>query len=136
MAVSTRRAVGGVLDRPRSHRRSRTGRLRRPGADGWDPSATGPEQHLQQRYGGEARVVQAMAQRDPSLAAPLVSGLPHLRAAAVYAVRYEMATPLADVLERRVRGLMLSRDATPERSEERRVGKGSGSKRIYRVSPP
>jgi glycerol-3-phosphate dehydrogenase len=114
MAVDTMRAVAGVLDLPRSQRRSRTGRLRLLGADGWDPSATGPEQHLQQRYGGEARVVQAMAQRDPSLAAPLVSGLPHLRAEAVYAVRYEMATTLADVLERRVRGLMLSRDATSD----------------------
>ena len=29
-------------------------------------------------------------------------------------MRYEMATTLADVLERRVRGLMLSRDATAD----------------------
>ena len=58
--------------------------------------------------------VRAMADRDPALAEPLVDGLPHLRAEAVYAVRYEMATTLADVLERRVRGLMLSRDATAD----------------------
>ena len=114
MAADTMAAVAKVLDLPRSQRRSRTSRLRLLGAEGYDRGATGAGQHLQQRYGGEARVVQAMADRDPSLAEPLVAGLPHLRAEAVYAVRYEMATTLADVLERRVRGLLLSRDATAD----------------------
>ena len=62
--------------------------------------------------GGEARVLQAMVERDPSLGEPLVAGLPHSRAEALYAVRYEMAATLADVLERRIRGLMLRREAT------------------------
>ena len=114
MAADTMAAVAKVLDLPRSQRRSRTGRLRLLGAVGYDADATGAAQHLQQRYGSEARVVQAMADRDQALAEPLVAGLPHLRAEALYAVRYEMATTLADVLERRVRGLMLSRDATAD----------------------
>ena len=114
MATDAMGAVAKVLELPRSQRRSQTSKLALLGAEGYDADATGVAQHLHQRYGGEARVVQAMAERDPSLAEPLVAGLPHLRAEAVYAVRYEMATTLADVLERRVRGLMLSRDATAD----------------------
>jgi len=117
MAADTMAAVAGVLDLPRSQRRSRTARLRLLGADGHDPHATGTAQHLHQRHGGEARVVQAMVERDPSLGEPLIEGLPHLRAEALYAVRYEMAATLDDVLERRVRGLMLRRDATAEAAE-------------------
>jgi glycerol-3-phosphate dehydrogenase len=114
MAADAVDAVAGVLDLPRSQRRSRTKRLALLGAAGYDPDARGADQHLHQRYGGEARVVQAMVERDPALGAPLVAGLPHVRAEALYAVQYEMATTLADVLERRVRGLMLSRDATAD----------------------
>jgi len=112
MAADTMTAVADVLDLPRSQRRSRTSKLRLLGADGYDAGATGTARHLHQRYGGEARVLQAMVERDPALGAPLVEGLPHLRAEALYAVRYEMASTLADVLERRIRGLMLRRDAT------------------------
>jgi len=118
MAADTLAAVAGVLDLPRSQRRSRTARLRLLGADGHDPGATGTARHLHQRHGGEARVVQAMVDRDPSLGEQLVAGLPHLRAEALYAVRYEMAATLDDVLERRIRGLMLRRDATAAAAEE------------------
>jgi len=114
MAADTMAVVAQQLDLPRSQRRSRTARLRLLGADGYDPGARDGAQHLHQRYGGEARVIQTMVERDPSLGEPLVAGLPHLRAEAVYAARYEMAATLDDVLERRIRGLMLSRDATAD----------------------
>ncbi len=39
-------------------------------------------------------------------------GLPYLRAEAVYAVRHEMATTLADVLTRRTRAHLFDRAAT------------------------
>ena len=54
----------------------------------------------------------AMIERDPELAAPLVAGLPYLRAEAVYAARYEMARTVDDVLTRRTRARLLARDAS------------------------
>jgi len=56
--------------------------------------------------------VQAMIDADPALGEPLVPGLPYHRAEALYAVRYEMATTLDDVLSRRTRARLLDRDAT------------------------
>jgi glycerol-3-phosphate dehydrogenase len=50
----------------------------------------------------DERVLAAMVQRDPSLGAPLIAGLPYLRVAAVHAARAEMARTLDDVLTRRV----------------------------------
>jgi glycerol-3-phosphate dehydrogenase len=41
-----------------------------------------------------------------------VPGLPYRKAEALYAVRYEMATTLDDVLARRTRARLLARDAT------------------------
>jgi glycerol-3-phosphate dehydrogenase len=102
----------------RINRRSRTKQLALRGAEGYaeamrmTSSALSPEQirHLADRYGGEARALVAMAERDPSLARPLVAGLPYLRAEAVYAARYEMATTVDDVLSRRTRARLLGRD--------------------------
>ena len=54
----------------------------------------------------------AIAESDPDLARPLVDGLPHLRAEAIFAVRYEMATTLDDVLSRRTRARLKLRDAS------------------------
>ncbi len=68
--------------------------------------------HLRQRYGGEAVAVAGLAAGDPGLMAPLVPGLPYLCAEAVYAVRYEMARTLEDVLSRRTRALLLDAEAT------------------------
>ncbi|HEX2038283.1 MAG TPA: glycerol-3-phosphate dehydrogenase/oxidase [Acidimicrobiales bacterium] len=73
--------------------------------------------HLVDRFGGEARAVLAMLEADPELAAPLVPGLPYLRAEAVYSARYEMAHTLTDVLARRTRALLLARDAAAEAAE-------------------
>jgi glycerol-3-phosphate dehydrogenase len=102
----------------RINRRSRTKSLLLRGADGYPEamrltsSALSPEQvrHLADRYGGEARALVAMAEREPGLAEPLVRGLPYLRAEALYAARYEMATTVDDVLSRRTRARLLARD--------------------------
>jgi len=104
----------------RVHRRSRTRHLPLRGAEGYEEArhltskAITPEQvrHLADRYGGEARALVAMVEHDPSLAEPLVPGLPYLRAEAVWAARYEMATTLDDVLSRRTRARLLARDAS------------------------
>jgi glycerol-3-phosphate dehydrogenase len=103
-------------------RRSPTKKLRLRGASGYaelmaDGAGarmgidTATLRHLAERYGGEARTVIAMIQRDPSLGQALVPTLPYLRAEAVYAARYEMAHTLDDILSRRTRALLLGRDA-------------------------
>ncbi|MGH9114591.1 MAG: glycerol-3-phosphate dehydrogenase/oxidase [Acidimicrobiales bacterium] len=63
--------------------------------------------HLHGRHGSEATQVKALCRDDPSLAEPLLPGLPYLKAEAVYAVRSEMALTLDDVLSRRTRAAML-----------------------------
>ncbi|TML37916.1 MAG: glycerol-3-phosphate dehydrogenase/oxidase [Actinobacteria bacterium] len=109
----------------RGRRRSPTRHLRLVGAEGTaalgEPGAAerlgaDPEalNHLVRRYGGEARALLAMVERDPTLGLPLVPGLPYLAAEAVYGARYEMARTLEDVLSRRTRALLLDRDAAAE----------------------
>lgn len=66
--------------------------------------------HLAGRYGTEARTVIAIMEADPELAQPMLPGLPYLRAEAVYAVRYEMAWTLDDVMARRTRALFLDQE--------------------------
>ena len=56
-----------------------------------------------------ARGLLAMIDRDPSLAEPLVPGLPYLKAEAVYSARYEMARSVDDILARRTRARLLAR---------------------------
>jgi len=100
--------------------RSTTKKLALRGAAGYDTlgdaSRSYPEvplglvEHLGSRYGGEARVVMAAIQADPSLLEPLVPGLPYVRAEALFAVRHEMATTVDDVLSRRTRSRLLGRD--------------------------
>ena len=68
--------------------------------------------HLAGRYGGHALAVAAMVRERPELGERLVPGLPYLKAEAVYAVRYEMALTLEDVLSRRTRALLLDVAAT------------------------
>ncbi len=116
MAEDTMDAVVGLRgdDLPRSARRCHTRKMRLLGADAYDEAATGTAGHLQRRYGGETRVLDAMIDADPTLAEPLVEGLSYLRAEARYAVRYEMAVDLDDVLTRRTRARLLARDASAE----------------------
>jgi glycerol-3-phosphate dehydrogenase len=99
----------------RGARRSRTAKLALCGAAGWD---TVGDEHLAGRYGGDARMVQALAAADPSLAEPLVVGLPYLRAEAVYAARHEMARSVDDVLSRRTRARLLARDASAAAADD------------------
>jgi glycerol-3-phosphate dehydrogenase len=91
--------------------RSRTRKLRLRGAEGWAEAAE-VDRHLAERYGGETGVLTAMVAAEPSLGEPLVPGLPYIRAEAVYAVRYEMATTLDDVLSRRTRARLRDGVAT------------------------
>ena len=91
----------------------RTKNLRLMGAAGSAPD----DEHLARRYSSEAAAILTLADSDPDLGAPLVSGLPYRRAEAVYAVRNEMATTLDDVLTRRTRARLLNRDATAAAAE-------------------
>jgi glycerol-3-phosphate dehydrogenase len=101
--------VSGLAEAPRRAKRCRTRRLRLLGGDG---AAAGTSAHLADRYGSEARVLQALVDADPSLGEPLVPGLPYLRAEAVYAARHEMARTVDDVLARRTRARLQARDAS------------------------
>jgi glycerol-3-phosphate dehydrogenase len=93
--------------------RSRTRKLRLLGADGFAEAEPGTvEAHLGDRYGSLASMIDRIAADDADLGAPLVPGLPYLRAEATYAARHEMATTLTDVLTRRTRAHLLDRGAT------------------------
>ncbi len=70
------------------------------------------DDHLVSRFGSHASAIRAMVAGDASLGAPLIEGLPYLRAEAVYAARHELVVTLDDVLSRRVRGLLYDRSAT------------------------
>lgn len=96
-------------------KRSTTKKLRLRGAAGYDELAASTDTRtrtLADRYGGEAHVLLAMVEHDPSLGEPLVAGTDYIRAEALYAARYEMARTLTDVLARRTRALLQARDAS------------------------
>jgi glycerol-3-phosphate dehydrogenase len=122
MAQDTVDAALGVLGGPRRRCVTKSLRLRgaperRPAEPGSaDPaaadSATTAAAHLAGRYGTETPEVLAVADGHPELLEPLVPGLPYLGAEAVYAVRAEMATSLADVLDRRTRASLRDARAT------------------------
>jgi len=116
-------ALLGPTGMPNVHGRSRTKKLRLRGADGYDELVKGAARirasvdaatidHLANRFGGDTHTLLAMIDRDPSLAEPLVPGLPYLKAEARYAARYEMARTLDDILTRRTRARLLARDAS------------------------
>ncbi len=95
--------------RPRGSEPVRTdAAARRDGFREADPGS--PAAHLVGSYGTEATFLEQLIRADPSLAEPLVPGLPYLRAEAVYAARHEMAVTLDDVLSRRTRARLLARD--------------------------
>lgn len=118
MAEDTVDTVVGRLDdavRGRIHPRARTTRLPLRGAVGYrqvrDAGAgaagrsglgTTAVEHLADRFGGEARTLFAMVETDPGLGERLSPDHPYLRVEVVYAVRYEMACTVDDVLTRRV----------------------------------
>ncbi|HEV8116149.1 MAG TPA: glycerol-3-phosphate dehydrogenase C-terminal domain-containing protein, partial [Acidimicrobiales bacterium] len=115
MAEDTVDAVVERLDGlPRSARRCRTARLKVRGAQAVAPGAAGIARHLADRFGSEARVIEALIDEDPALGEPLVAGLPYVRAEVVYAARHEMAVTVDDVLARRTRARLQARDASAE----------------------
>lgn len=68
--------------------------------------------HLWHRFGSDTdRLLESIAS-DPSLAEPLVPGLPYTRAEVDYAVRAEMALTVDDVLSRRTRALLFDREGS------------------------
>lgn len=73
--------------------------------------------HLFLRYGTDATVIEKSIADDPDLGTPLVAGLPYLKAEIQYAVHYEMAVTLEDVLSRRTRALLFDRRAAAEAAE-------------------
>ena len=103
---------------PDGARHSGTKKIRLRGADGFETvgsvaSGYGVDrtvaEHLANRFGGEARAVMALIKADPSLAEPLVAGLPYVKAEAIFAVRHEMARSVDDVLSRRTRARLYGR---------------------------
>ncbi|MEI2653498.1 MAG: glycerol-3-phosphate dehydrogenase/oxidase [Microthrixaceae bacterium] len=103
---------------PHGAKRSVTKKLRLRGADGYQSVTAAARgygvtsavaDHLANRFGGEARAVMAMIKDDPTLAEPLVPGLPYVRAEAIFVVRHEMARSVDDVLSRRTRARLYGR---------------------------
>ncbi|HET9050079.1 MAG TPA: glycerol-3-phosphate dehydrogenase/oxidase [Candidatus Dormibacteraeota bacterium] len=82
------------------------------------PALAESAQHLARRHGTDAPAVARLALSRPLLAEPLVTGLPYLRAEAVWAVREEMAMTVGDVLDRRTRARLLDRAATAAAAPE------------------
>jgi len=77
---------------------------------------------LADRYGHDAERVLAVAAERVELAAPILDGFPDLLAEAVYAVRFEQARSLSDVLKRRTRlGLLAGRELCAAGAVEPRV---------------
>jgi len=116
-----------VLDADRVTRlrqRSKTKHLKIHGANGYEelmasadslsPLGGDEVRRLANRYGSDATTVLAIAESDPSMAELLVPGLPYLRAEAIFAVRYEMATTVDDILSRRTRARLEVRDASAD----------------------
>jgi glycerol-3-phosphate dehydrogenase len=59
-------------------------------------------------YGSDASAVDAIMQADPELAKPMHPALPYTGAEVLWAVRFEMARTVEDVLARRTRALFLN----------------------------
>jgi glycerol-3-phosphate dehydrogenase len=125
MAEDAVDALAGPLGRRLAP--SRTRRLALRGAEG-GTSGSGRARdlgvsdatvaHLRRRYGTETDAVLGLAARRPELAEPLVAGLPYLKAEAIFAVDYEMAADLGDLLDRRTRARLLDAGATNEAANE------------------
>lgn len=93
-------------------KKCRTKNLKLHGAVGFkEPRRSGTtEAHLLHRYGSDATIVESLMASDPRLSELLVPGLPYVKAEAVFAVVYEMASTLDDVLSRRTRALLFDRN--------------------------
>ena len=90
---------------------SRTKSLPLHGAGRTGRSKDPVQSHLVSRHGDEVDALHRLMTTDPTLAEPLVPGLPYLKCEAVHAVTNEMAVSLDDVLTRRTRARLLDRRA-------------------------
>jgi glycerol-3-phosphate dehydrogenase len=73
--------------------------------------------HLYLRYGTNTALIENLIAKNPDLGTPIVAGLPYLKAEIVYAVHYEMALTIDDVLSRRTRALLFDRRAAAQAAE-------------------
>jgi glycerol-3-phosphate dehydrogenase len=112
--------VDTALEQLRKHTVSTTNRVKRCSTKRLSlhgATSRDRDDHLVSRFGSHASAIRAMIAADASLGAPLIEGLPYLRAEAVYAARHELVVTLDDVLSRRVRGLLYDRGATAAAAE-------------------
>ena len=109
-----------VLEQIGRTAKCRTKRLRLVGGEGFRDSAPAGSTaaHLAGRFGTEATAIDALVAGDPSLGAPLVPGLPYLRAEAVHSARHEMVRSLDDALSRRTRARLVDRRACVEHAAD------------------
>jgi glycerol-3-phosphate dehydrogenase len=97
----------------------RTKNLKLHGARGYkEPRTSGSlEAHLAHRYGSDISVIQALIATDSRLSETLITGLPYIKAEAIYSVIHEMALSLDDILSRRTRALLFDREATRQAAQ-------------------
>jgi len=67
-------------------------------------------EHLSETYGDNCSVILDLARDSEHSKKPLIEGLPHIEAEAVYAGRFEMAATVEDFLSRRTRISLVARD--------------------------
>lgn len=105
-------AVDAACKQLDSKPRCRTKRLAFVGARGFRQSMlSGKDAVLVERFGAEFTQINELVAQNPHLSEPLVSGLPYIKAEAIFAVRNEMARTLDDVLSRRTRARIINRPA-------------------------
>jgi glycerol-3-phosphate dehydrogenase len=69
-------------------------------------------------YGSDAPAIQELMDKEPQLAQTLATALPYVGAEVIWAVRYEMARTVEDILCRRTRALFLNARAALEAAPE------------------
>ena len=105
-------AVDAACKQLDSKPRCRTKRLAFVGARGFRQSMLiGNNANLAERFGAEYPQINELVAQNPRLSEPLISGLPYIKAEAIFAVRNEMARTLDDVLTRRTRARIINRPA-------------------------
>jgi glycerol-3-phosphate dehydrogenase len=105
-------AVDAACKQIGNNARCRTKRLAFVGARGFRQSMlSGKDASLVERFGAEFTRINELVKLDPRLSEPLISGLPYIKAEAIFAVRNEMARTLDDVLTRRTRARIINRPA-------------------------
>jgi len=105
-------AVDAACKQIGSKSRCHTKRLAFLGASGFRESMLkGKDASLVERFGTELSEIKNLIAQDSRLGEPLITGLPYLKAEAIFAVRNEMARTLDDVLSRRTRARIINRPA-------------------------